>query len=62
MPTMNWSTALSTMQKLEDLIKETGEMEPSNDCEAHVHRELLAALDRSHDMLVSLIVDAKQEK
>lgn len=48
-----------TMKKLDDLVEEIEEIEPKLDCEAYVRRELLAALDRAHEMLASLIADGK---
>lgn len=47
-----------TMQKLEDLVEEIEVLEPTRDSDAYIRRELLAALDRAHEMLACLIADA----
>ena len=57
----DWPTAAAAMQKLEDLVEELESLEPETDSEAYVRRELLAALDRAHEMLGCLIDDSSRE-
>ena len=54
-----------TMKKLDELVEEIEAMEPAIepalDCEAYCKRELLAALDRAHELLACLVADVEQD-
>ena len=53
--------ALTTLEKLNEVVEEVEAIEPARDCEAYVKRELLARLDRAHEMLASLMHDASKD-
>lgn len=49
------------LEKLDGLVDDIEGLEPASDCEAYVRRELLAALDRAHELLASLVNDQELE-
>ena len=51
-----------TVQCLEDIIDSVESMEPVDDCEAFVRRELLMAFDRCAEMLKCLLHDQKKRR